>query len=116
MQFLDIHLEYLTDDGYLRRLVDARVPCAVSVTPLSLRDGSYPPDAFELIQELVRRPGNILGQQGRVHRCAWPHRLTDPWHESYCPWRGRIAPEALSSQGPAWGSMSTGVPASVNTL
>ena len=93
MTFLDVHLEALSDDRGLRQLRDRGLPCAISITPLSLRDGSYRADTTALIRELVQRPGSVLGQQGLLHQCRRRHRFTDPWHENACPWRGPIPAE-----------------------
>ena len=91
-KYLDIHLERMDDKGEkLKRILDENMPVAISVCPETLRKNGiyskqypYLPRFVDLIGEVVSRRGNILGQQGNMHKCRHKHRFVDPWHENYC--------------------------------
>lgn len=91
-KFLDIHLEGMDDNGEkLKRILDENIPIAISVCPETLREGGiyskqypYLPKFIDLIGKIVSRRGDILGQQGNIHKCKYKHRFADPWHENYC--------------------------------
>lgn len=92
MKLLDIHLEGMDDSGEkLKRIIDENILCAISICPETLRERGiyskqypYLPKRLDLIGEVVSKSGNILGQQGNMHKCKYSHRFADPWHENYC--------------------------------
>ena len=91
-KYLNIHLEAMDDKGEkLKRILAEDIPCAISIAPETLREKGiyseqypYLPKYIDLIAEIVNKPGNILGQQGNIHKCKHRHRVTDPWHENFC--------------------------------
>jgi len=91
-KFLDIHLEGMDDNGEkLKRILDEGIPVAISICPETLRENGiyskqypYLLKFINLIGEVVSKSGNILGQQGNMHKCKYNHRFADPWHENYC--------------------------------
>jgi len=101
MKFLDIHLEGMDDAGEkLKRILEENIPVAISVCPGTLRERGiyseqypYLPKHLDLIGEVVSRRGNILGQQGNMHKCKHAHRFVDPWHENYCLYHRPISTE-----------------------
>ena len=90
--YLNIHLEGMDDNGEkLKRILDENIPCAISIAPETLRKGGiyseqypYLPGFVDLIGEVVNKPGNILGQQGNIHKCKHKHTIVDPYHENSC--------------------------------
>ncbi len=91
-QYLNIHLEGMDDNGEkLKRILDENTPCAISIAPETLRKGGiygkqypYLPGFVDLIGEVVNKPGNILGQQGNIHKCKHKHTIVGPYHENSC--------------------------------
>ena len=93
-KYLNIHLEGMDDNGEkLKRILDENIPCAISIAPETLRkNGIYSKQYpyllkhIDLIAKIVNQPGNILGQQGNIHKCKYKHRIVDSWHENFCLW------------------------------
>lgn len=83
---LDIHLEDMDDDGEkLELILDRNIPCALSIVPDFLRQGKYDDRTLSLIEDIVRRKGSLLGQQGNTHLCGvYHHESSDSNHENYC--------------------------------
>jgi len=102
-KYINIHLEAMDDDGEkLRRIFDENIPCAISIAPETLREnGIYShrqeysklSKYLDLISRIVNKNGNILGQQGNMHKCKYKHRFTDSWHENHCPWEDSLSKE-----------------------
>ncbi len=100
-QYLNIHLEGMDDNGEkLRRIHDENIPCAISIAPETLREKGiyskqypYLPAFVDFIRKIVNKPGNILGQQGNMHKCKHRHRITDSWHENSCPYHKSLSVE-----------------------
>ncbi|MDP3026437.1 MAG: DUF2334 domain-containing protein [Nanoarchaeota archaeon] len=100
-KFLNIHLEGMDDAGEkLKRILDENIPVAISVCPETLRENGiyreqypYLPKYIDLIGKVISRGGNILGQQGNIHKCKHNHRFVDPWHENYCLYHRPIGGE-----------------------
>ncbi len=83
-QQLDIHLEGMDDKGEkLKLALDLGIPCAISTAPYTLREGWYNDCVLGLVEAIVKNNG-IAGQQGNYHKCLYPHRIADPWHENHC--------------------------------
>jgi hypothetical protein len=100
-KYINIHLEAMDDNGEkLKRILDEDIPCAISICPETLRtEGIYGHREnysklfkfSDLIGALVNKPGNILGQQGNIHKCKHKHRFADPWHENSCLYHGSLS-------------------------
>ena len=98
-KYLNIHLEGMDDNGQkLQRLLSEDIPCAISIAPETLRKGGmyatqypYLPGFVDLIGELVNKSGNILGQQGNMHKCGHRHLITDSYHENRCPYHKSLS-------------------------
>lgn len=98
-QYLNIHLEGMDDNGEkLQRILEEDIPCAISIAPETLREGGiyseqyhYLPGFIDLIAKIVNKPGNILGQQGNIHKCKHKHKLVDPWHENSCLYNKQLS-------------------------
>lgn len=90
MPILHIHFEGFRDDTVLDYLLQSEHPVAFSLAPFTLEEHWYPDDTLEKLTILLSRPGNFLGQQGKLHKCAHTHKIADPWHENFCPWNGKI--------------------------
>lgn len=93
---LDVHLEAMPEvedpDKDLKEILRIGFPITISVSPhdLGVEGGGiicqYSPGTLELVKEIVKRPGSVLGQQGYWHKCKHPHRFVDKWHENHCLW------------------------------
>ncbi|MEK6936291.1 MAG: DUF2334 domain-containing protein [Nanoarchaeota archaeon] len=91
-KFLDIHLEGMDDNGEkLKRILDENIPVTISVCPKTFRENGiyskqypYLLKHVDLVGKIVSREGNILGQQGNMHKCKYEHKFVDCWHENFC--------------------------------
>jgi hypothetical protein len=102
MHALDIHLEGIQEDRfpkgdpryYLGEILDLNFPVAISPSLNNYKRGdwnsSHGEEAIEMAREIVKRKGNVLGQQGLTPSCKHNHTLADPWHEFYCIWGDKI--------------------------
>jgi len=89
---LNIHLEGMDDNGEkLKEILDQDMPVAISIAPETFRKEGIYKNQYpyllrytDLIGEIVSRNGSVLGQQGNLHKCKYPHRFADPWHENFC--------------------------------
>jgi len=87
-KFIDIHFEGFDRKDELVRIVQHKIPCAISIAPYSLREGGkeygwYSVEIIDLIRQALQNKV-ILGQQGDIHKCRFNHVFVDPWHENSC--------------------------------
>ena len=100
MVVVDIHLEGLKRSHFrngnvgarFRQILDNDIPVAVSPSLRSYLRGQWDenPEIIELVREIVKRKGSVLGQQGLTHICSYKHDFVDPYHEFYCLWTGPL--------------------------
>ena len=102
MVVLNIHLEGIERDRFkdqdiiarLREISERGLPVALSLPPfLEQYWLEKCPELIELVKHLVTKKQSVLGQQGNLHKCKYPHKHVDPWHENYCLWRKHLPAE-----------------------
>lgn len=100
MTVADIHLEGIEPKDFdgrdvpkrFREILQKDVPVVLSLPPWM--KGYWTREDYRIIslaREIVQRPGSALGQQGNLHRCEYPHKWADPWHENSCLWGKSIS-------------------------